>query len=124
MPEPDLDALLPPGLRRTEPPRLPEVAELDLVRHYVRLSQLNASIDTHFYPLGSCTMKYNPKVHEKVAALPGFAALHPLQEDAGAQGIARAAAPPAGLPRLDRRACRTRRCSRRRARRASCWACC
>ena len=87
VPEPDLDALLPKGLRRAEPPRLPEVAELDLVRHYVRLSQLNASIDTHFYPLGSCTMKYNPKVHEKVAALPGFAALHPLQEDAGAQGM-------------------------------------
>ena len=86
VPEPDLDELLPAGLRRAEPPRLPEVAELDLVRHYVRLSQLNASIDTHFYPLGSCTMKYNPKVHEKVAALPGFAALHPLQEDAGAQG--------------------------------------
>jgi glycine dehydrogenase subunit 2 len=86
VPEPDLDELLPAGLRRSEPPRLPEVAELDLVRHYVRLSQLNASIDTHFYPLGSCTMKYNPKVHEKVAALPGFAALHPLQEDAGAQG--------------------------------------
>ena len=57
------------------------------MRHYVRLSQLNVSIDTHFYPLGSCTMKYNPKVHEKVAALPGFAALHPLQEDAGAQGM-------------------------------------
>jgi len=61
-----------------EPPALPEVSELDVVRHYTNLSKMNFSIDANFYPLGSCTMKYNPKVCEKVAALDGFAALHPL----------------------------------------------
>ncbi|MHB9025919.1 MAG: aminomethyl-transferring glycine dehydrogenase subunit GcvPB [Armatimonadota bacterium] len=65
---------------------LPELAEVDVVRHYVRLSQQNYSIDTGFYPLGSCTMKYNPKVNEVAARLPGFAALHPLQPAASAQG--------------------------------------
>ncbi len=64
-------------LRKTDT-GLPEVSELDVVRHYVRLSQLNFSVDTHFYPLGSCTMKYNPKVNEAMAALPGFALVHPL----------------------------------------------
>jgi glycine dehydrogenase subunit 2 len=57
---------------------LPEVSELDVVRHYIKLSQLNFSVDTHFYPLGSCTMKYNPKVNEAVSSLPGFADLHPF----------------------------------------------
>ena len=65
---------------------LPEVDEHSLVRHFTRLSQLNFSIDTHFYPLGSCTMKYNPKLNEAVAALPGFAGVHPLQEAATCQG--------------------------------------
>ena len=61
--------VIPEALRRAEPPALPEASELDVVRHYTRLSQLNFSIDTHFYPLGSCTMKYNPKrLNEKVAA--------------------------------------------------------
>ncbi len=64
-------------LRKTEN-GLPEVSELDVVRHYVRLSQGNFSVDTNFYPLGSCTMKYNPKVNEAVSALPGFAGLHPF----------------------------------------------
>ena len=72
---------------RAEPPPLPEVAEFDAVRHYTRLSQLNFSVDTHFYPLGSCTMKYNPKLNERVAALPGFAWLHPLQPAAQVQGM-------------------------------------
>src|SRR3989338_246087 len=72
---------------RAEPPPLPEVAEVDAVRHYTRLSQLNFSVDTHFYPLGSCTMKYNPKLNERVAALPGFAWLHPLQPAAQVQGL-------------------------------------
>jgi glycine dehydrogenase subunit 2 len=71
--------------RRT-PPRLPEVAEIDLVRHYTGLSQRNYGLDTGFYPLGSCTMKYNPKVAEEVAALPGFRRIHPLQPDATVQG--------------------------------------
>ncbi|HEY3417859.1 MAG TPA: aminotransferase class V-fold PLP-dependent enzyme, partial [Armatimonadota bacterium] len=76
---------LPAGCAREALP-LPELAEVDVARHYVRLSQQNYSIDTGFYPLGSCTMKYNPKVNEVAARLPGFAALHPLQPAATAQG--------------------------------------
>ena len=66
-------------LRPVDELPLPELSELDVVRHFVRLSQKNMAIDTTFYPLGSCTMKYNPKVNEKAAALPGFTNLHPLQ---------------------------------------------
>jgi len=69
------------------PPPLPEVGEIDLIRHYTNLSAQNMSIDTNFYPLGSCTMKYNPKRHERLAALPGFANVHPLQDDSTTQGI-------------------------------------
>ena len=69
---------LPSNLLRSEAPALPEVSEPDVVRHYTNLSQMNFGVDTGFYPLGSCTMKYNPKVNEEVAALPGFNALHPL----------------------------------------------
>jgi glycine dehydrogenase subunit 2 len=76
---------LPEGCERTNLP-LPEVAEIDLMRHYVRLSQLNYGIDTGFYPLGSCTMKYNPKVNEVAARIPGFAAIHPLQAVENVQG--------------------------------------
>ncbi|MCB9455667.1 MAG: aminomethyl-transferring glycine dehydrogenase subunit GcvPB [Anaerolineaceae bacterium] len=65
---------------------LPEVSELQVMRHFVRLSHLNHSIDTGFYPLGSCTMKYNPKINEDAARLPGFAQLHPRTDDEGAQG--------------------------------------
>ena len=85
---PDCDvpkAALPAGCERTDLP-MPEVAEIDLMRHYVRLSQLNYGIDTGFYPLGSCTMKYNPKVNEVAARIPGFAALHPLQPELSVQG--------------------------------------
>lgn len=71
---PDLDA----KYLRSAPPELPEVSELDAVRHFTRLSHCNFSVDTHFYPLGSCTMKYNPRLGEQVARLDGFAALHPL----------------------------------------------
>jgi glycine dehydrogenase subunit 2 len=77
---------LPQDLRRGEPPRLPEVAEFELVRHFTELSTRNFGVDTGFYPLGSCTMKYNPRINERLAALPGFARLHPLQEEDGAQG--------------------------------------
>ena len=63
-------------------PALPEVSEVDVVRHYVNLSRRNYGVDLGFYPLGSCTMKYNPKLNEEVAALPGFRALHPLQPEA------------------------------------------
>jgi glycine dehydrogenase subunit 2 len=79
--------LLPAGTLASEPPPLPEVGELDLVRHFVNLSARNMSIDTNFYPLGSCTMKYNPKRHERLAALPGLADLHPLQNDTSCQGM-------------------------------------
>jgi glycine dehydrogenase subunit 2 len=86
VPEVEPADVIPAALLREAPPRLPEVSEPELVRHYVRLSELNFSIDTQFYPLGSCTMKHNPKVNERIAALPGFAQLHPRQEDEGAQG--------------------------------------
>jgi len=69
---------LPPGLRRVRPAELPEVAEIDLVRHYTQLSRLNFGVDVGTYPLGSCTMKYNPKFTEWASRLPGFAGLHPL----------------------------------------------
>ncbi len=82
-------ASLPQSLRRRASPQLPEVSELEAVRHFTRLSQKNFSIDSHFYPLGSCTMKYNPRLNEQVAALPGLAQLHPLQETADIQGYLR-----------------------------------
>jgi glycine dehydrogenase subunit 2 len=77
---------LPEELRRAEPPRLPEVPEFELVRHFTELSTRNFGVDTGFYPLGSCTMKYNPRINERLAAHPGFARLHPLQDEEGAQG--------------------------------------
>ncbi|MBA3412210.1 MAG: aminomethyl-transferring glycine dehydrogenase subunit GcvPB, partial [Actinobacteria bacterium] len=87
LPRHDLpSAEVPAGLRREAPPRLPEVAEFELVRHFTELSSRTYGIDTGFYPLGSCTMKYNPRVNERVVALPGFGDLHPLQEEDGAQG--------------------------------------
>jgi glycine dehydrogenase subunit 2 len=82
LPEPEV----PEALRRAEPPRLPEVSELQLMRHFTELSTRTFGVDTGFYPLGSCTMKYNPRVNERLVALPGFANLHPLQEEDGAQG--------------------------------------
>jgi glycine dehydrogenase subunit 2 len=79
-------AAVPDELRRTEPPRLPELAEPELLRHFTELSTRNFGIDTGFYPLGSCTMKYNPRVNERLVMLPGFCDLHPHQEEDGAQG--------------------------------------
>ena len=76
--------------RRAEPARLPEVSEPELVRHYVGLSKRNFDLDSGFYPLGSCTMKHNPRLHERVAALPGHARLHPLQDARARPGRARA----------------------------------
>ena len=72
------DAYIPASLLRGGPARLPELSELDVVRHFTELSRKNFGVDSNFYPLGSCTMKYNPKFTEKVAALPGFAGLHPV----------------------------------------------
>jgi glycine dehydrogenase subunit 2 len=107
VPERPLDELLPARFRRTEEPRLPEVAEPEIVRHYNRISKRNFDLDTGFYPLGSCTMKHNPKLHERVAALPGFARMHPLQDPGRAQGalqlmweLQEALAEIAGLPHV------------------------
>jgi glycine dehydrogenase subunit 2 len=86
VPERPLDELIPAALRRSQPARLPEVSEPEIVRHFNRLSKRNFDLDTGFYPLGSCTMKHNPKLHERVAALPGNAKLHPLQDPEHAQG--------------------------------------
>src|SRR5438309_9611692 len=90
VPDPGVDpAQVPEGLRRAAPPRLPEIAEPDLVRHFTKLSTRNFGIDTGFYPLGSCTMKHNPRVNERFAALPGFRDLHPLDEESRTQGALR-----------------------------------
>ena len=78
---------IPAALQRESAPRLPEVSELQAVRHFTRLSQLNFSIDTHFYPLGSCTMKYNPKACNQYAMLPEFLGRHPLAPEAQGQGF-------------------------------------
>ena len=81
------EADIPDGFRRRKSPPLPEVSELQAVRHYTRLSQLNFSIDTQFYPLGSCTMKYNPRACNSLAMLPGFLGRHPLAPAATGQGV-------------------------------------
>jgi len=86
VPEYPLEELLPNHALRDTPPELPEVSEPDVVRHYTRLSHRNFSIDEGFYPLGSCTMKYNPKIHEDVARLSGFARLHPYAPEEHTQG--------------------------------------
>src|SRR5207237_6061063 len=77
---------VPEELRRAEPPRLPEVPEFELVRHFTELSTRNFGIDTGFYPLGSCTMQYNPRVNERLVMLPGFRDLHPYQDEDAIQG--------------------------------------
>ena len=76
---PGVTGALPAELLREKPALLPEVSEVDVVRHYTNLSQMNFGVDTGFYPLGSCTMKYNPKINEEIAAMPAFGGLHPLQ---------------------------------------------
>jgi glycine dehydrogenase subunit 2 len=87
VPQPDLPVPeVPAELARAQPPRLPELAEPEVLRHFTELSTRNFGIDTGFYPLGSCTMKYNPRINERLVALPGFANLHPLVEDDAAQG--------------------------------------
>ncbi len=82
-----VEAPVPVAMRRSRPPLLPEVSELQAVRHFTRLSQLNFSIDTHFYPLGSCTMKYNPKACHQYAMLPELLGRHPLAPDSTGQGL-------------------------------------
>jgi glycine dehydrogenase subunit 2 len=107
VPEVPLEELLPASQRREREAELPEVSEPELVRHYVTLSSKNFHLDEGFYPLGSCTMKHNPKLHERVAALPGHARLHPLQDPEYAQGalelmwrLQRALGEIAGLPHV------------------------
>jgi glycine dehydrogenase subunit 2 len=87
VPVEQMDQWLPRSARASDLPPLPELSELEVVRHYVKLSQKNMAIDANFYPLGSCTMKYNPKRNERIAALPGMAALHPYQSEATLQGL-------------------------------------
>lgn len=87
VPEHDATELLPGSCVASELLPLPEIAEPDVVRHYANLSQQNMSVDTHTYPLGSCTMKYNPKRNERFAALPGMANVHPYQQDESLQGM-------------------------------------
>lgn len=86
VPEVDLAELFPAEYIREEAPELPEVSELDIMRHYTALSNRNHGVDSGFYPLGSCTMKYNPKINENVARFPGFAHIHPLQDESTVQG--------------------------------------
>ena len=107
VPETPVAELLPESAIRTAPPELPEVPEREIVRHYNNLSKRNFDLDTGFYPLGSCTMKYNPRLHERVAAFPGHARLHPLQDDDYAQGalelmfrLQRALSEVSGLPHV------------------------
>lgn len=87
VPREDVEISLPDAMLRKSAPLLPEISELDAVRHYTRLSQRNFSIDTQFYPLGSCTMKYNPRACNSLAMLPGFLHRHPLSDEASSQGF-------------------------------------
>lgn len=86
VPEVDVHQYIPSDYLREEEPELPEVSELDIIRHFTELSNHNHGIDSGFYPLGSCTMKYNPKINEQVARFPGFAHIHPLQPESSVQG--------------------------------------
>lgn len=87
VPDRPLDSIVPVDHLAESAPPLPELGELDVVRHYTNLSVLNMSIDSNFYPLGSCTMKYNPKRNERLASLPGLAGLHPYQAESTLQGV-------------------------------------
>lgn len=86
VPQTSIDELIPSRLLRTKPAQLPEVSEVDVIRHYTALSRRNFGIDNGFYPLGSCTMKYNPKINEDVARFPGFSKIHPYQPESSIQG--------------------------------------
>ena len=89
VPVAELSNLVPDKFLRKSEPNLPEISENEVSRHYVKLSKLNYSIEDGVYPLGSCTMKYNPKVNEKVASMPGFAEIHPCSQDEHVQGALR-----------------------------------
>ncbi|MEM2106118.1 MAG: aminomethyl-transferring glycine dehydrogenase subunit GcvPB [Candidatus Bathyarchaeia archaeon] len=83
----DLNELIPQKMRRTNAPKLPELSEVEVARHFIRLSQMNYGVDCGLYPLGSCTMKYNPKIAEQLASLPKLNMLHPYQDESTIQGI-------------------------------------
>jgi len=89
LPEKGIEKLIPKEFLREDPPNLPEVSEVDVVRHFINLSTMNHHVDKAFYPLGSCTMKYSPKVNEEVIRYPGFSSLHPLQTEETIQGALR-----------------------------------
>jgi len=82
----EVEKLIPEVLRRKREPELPEVSEVEVVQHYTRLSQMNYGVDTGFYPLGSCTMKYNPRVNEELASMDEVAWIHPYQDESTVQG--------------------------------------
>ncbi len=82
-----VEKLLPAAAISSAPPPLPELSEIDVIRHFANLSTYNMSVDTHFYPLGSCTMKYNPKRNERLANMPGMVDLHPYQPESTVQGL-------------------------------------
>jgi glycine dehydrogenase subunit 2 len=82
-----LSTLIPNNMRRTSPLRLPELSEVEVVRHFMRLSEMNYGVDSGFYPLGSCTMKYNPKINEQLASMPTINMVHPYQDESTLQGI-------------------------------------
>jgi len=86
VPEVDLESFYPVEMLRKTAPELPEVSEVDVIRHYTNLSRRNYGVDSGFYPLGSCTMKYNPKINEDIASIEGLAQMHPLQDPQSAQG--------------------------------------
>ena len=119
VPAPAAAELLPADALADAPPPLPEVAEPEVVRHFTNLSTLNMSVDTHFYPLGSCTMKYNSKRNERMAALPGIADLHPLAAGGDDPGAACNCSSSCSRCWPKSRACRPSRCSRRPGRMAS-----
>ncbi|HVP92699.1 MAG TPA: aminomethyl-transferring glycine dehydrogenase subunit GcvPB, partial [Acidobacteriota bacterium] len=83
----NLGAIIPPQMQCASQLRLPELSEVEVVRHFLHLSEMNYGIDSGFYPLGSCTMKYNPKINEQLAALPTIGMIHPYQDEGTVQGI-------------------------------------
>ena len=89
VPEQPVEQVIPERFLAGTAPGLPEVSEPEIVRHYANLSTLNMSVDTHFYPLGSCTMKYNPKRNERLASIAGVVDVHPYQSENSIQGLLR-----------------------------------
>ena len=115
VPATDLATVLPANAILDPEPPWPDVGEMDVVTHFHRLSQLNYAVDEGLYPLGSCTMKYNPRINERIARLAGFAAAHPLQPDDQVQGALRLMWEPEKTPSRPSPAWRAPPCSQRPA---------